>query len=738
MAKTFKNGVSLHRLIEVAPLAALATFFETADKGEYAEIFSGLPWQIVGEDTGNATLRAQLIDLGNELQADAAVPLDRHAQRILTLAEGRGVEAVTQVAVKLQFDQTRSDAFDAQLDDLGRSLWLYQHQPAFFDEAESLFYADHYRNFGGMYEAFEIDADVEVGFVWDDTVKQALEAKIQDRLELTGRCTVTHLQVTGKGKDGKDQQQHLVIVRHGGPLSSVAEFQEIDGSRRERYYRPLNEATLLYSPDEGVLEVFSASPSVRQQVAACFAETGLKIDLSDRPLALKQYNFKRFLNSLSLSTPSIEGFDIERVAVVDIDARPDNPKHRAGLKVTIDDDIEEVAVALFGEDHVFKRATSLARVAIAARHTPHGTQKSKTLNITLSEPNRCNLRSNRDPAQRELGYALLTAWGILNQVKPLTSADEHALFPALLQLFDQTRKDVPEQFFISRGFDPEALRGGGFIEPRGRYTSLLLDEDGMTHEVKLYSAGKPGVIAYDHPVDGKRVELPASAADKYGIKRDWLNEIILKRMKDVVVSAELTNLDENLTYLGQIKLGSDIAPCYLARDLRTPSTLQRLDILMRARSDKGVGLVLSAGRDNPMCLGPNVITAVADHMSDGSDGQLLDIARVGSVYSHGKQLARGGMVVALVKNGSYSATLYIPGKPSLALAGVKAIDFFQALVDAYHKGSPAVHTKQLMAAAGSSSASPRQLLGNDFWLSVEGVYVGFPPGVKRGSYQLLV
>lgn len=737
MAKTFKNGISLHRLLEGAPLAAVETFLETADKGIYAAIFSGLPWQGAGEDTGNPALRAQLIELGNELQANAAVPLDRHAQRILTLAEGRGVEPVNRVAKKL-FEPAHIDAFDAQLDDLGRSLWLYQHEPAMFDEAESLFYADHYRNFGGMYEAFELDADTEVAFVWNDSVKQALEAQIQEHLELTGRCTVTHLQVTGKDQAGKEQQQHLVIVRHGGPLSSVAEFREVDGSRAERYYRPLNEATLLFSPDEGVLEVFSASPSVRQQVATCFAEVGLKIDLSVRPLTLKQYNFKRFLTSLNLSTPATAGFDIERAAVVDVEVRPDNPKHRAGLKVSISDDIEEVAEALFGKDHLFKRATSMARIVIAVRYTQYGTKKSKTLNITLSEPNRCNLRSNRDPVQRELGYALLTAWSVLHQVKPLTPVQENALFPALLQLFDQTKKEVPGHFFLTRGLDTEALLDGGFIEPRSRYVSLLLEEEGTTHEVTVRSAGKPGVIAYEHPKDGSTVELPASAADKYAIRRDWLDEIVLKRLKAPMVSAGLTKLDENLTYLGAIKLGADVVPCYLARDLRSPTTLQRLDILMRAQSDKGVGLVLSAGRDHPLCLGPNVIAAVADHLAGSDHQSSLDIDRLASVFTQGKQLARGGMVVALVKTDNYSATLYIPGKPSLALAGVKAIGFFQALVDAYHKGSPAMPTKQLMDAAGSSSPSPRQLLGNDFWSSVEGVYVGFPPGVKRGSYQLLV
>jgi len=112
-----------------------------------------------------------------------------------------------------------------------------------------------------MYEAFELDANAKVDFVWDDAVKAALEEQIQERLELTGRCTVTHLQVDKKDAAGQEIPQHLLIVRHGGPLSSVAEYQEADGSRQERYYRPLNEATLLFSPDEGVIEVFSASPS---------------------------------------------------------------------------------------------------------------------------------------------------------------------------------------------------------------------------------------------------------------------------------------------------------------------------------------------------------------------------------------------------------------------------------------------------------------------------------------------
>ncbi|MBW7657772.1 hypothetical protein K1I42_10840 [Hydrogenophilus thermoluteolus] len=234
MAKSFKNGVSLHRLLEASPLAALEGFLATVDKGQYAAIFSDVQWASATDAASIQAIRAQLLDIASALKPDAAVPLDRHAHRILTLAEGRGVETVTRVAAKL-FEQAHIDAFAAQLDALARSLWLYLHQAQLFDEAETLFYADHYRNFGRLYEAFEVDGNLPAEFAWDATVKEALEQAIQTRLELTGRCTVTHLRVDPRAGAAPDRLQHLLIVRHGGPLSSVAEYLERDGSQQKRY-----------------------------------------------------------------------------------------------------------------------------------------------------------------------------------------------------------------------------------------------------------------------------------------------------------------------------------------------------------------------------------------------------------------------------------------------------------------------------------------------------------------------
>jgi hypothetical protein len=178
-------------------------------------------------------------------------------------------------------------------------------------------------------------------------------------------------------------------------------------------------------------------------------------------------------------------------------------------------------------------------------------------------------------------------------------------------------------------------------------------------------------------------------------------------------------------------------PCYLARDLRTPATLQRLDVLMRAMSGRGIGLVLAAGRDSPKCLGPNVVLAVADFLTQGIEERLVNINALALTFNQSKQLARGGMVVDFARHGSYSATLSIPGKPPLLVTGTKAIKFIEALVDAYNLGAPVIPTKQLLQSAGSESKSPSQLFPKDVWASIEGVYVGPPPGHQRGYFQLL-
>ena len=62
MTQTFKNGPSLYRLLESAPLTILSDFLAKADKGKFASYFTLVPWQDKPEEGGTTAFRKHLTD----------------------------------------------------------------------------------------------------------------------------------------------------------------------------------------------------------------------------------------------------------------------------------------------------------------------------------------------------------------------------------------------------------------------------------------------------------------------------------------------------------------------------------------------------------------------------------------------------------------------------------------------------------------------------------------------------
>jgi len=731
MARTFKGIPSLHRLLESAPVETIKTLVLDVDEAQHAGCFAGVPWaEDDADDAQIDTTRHAALEVALGLKPETAIPLEQHALRILTLSEGRGSEAIGKVSGRI-FDTEKLAAFNLQRDGYGRAGWLYLNEETLFDEAENLFYADHYRNLGKMYEAFEVDTNGGTDFEWNATTKAALEQKLQEELELAEPCKIDHIRVSNTRDDGTEYESHLLIVRHAGPLSSVAALK--DGRKKPLYYRPAIEATLMFSPQDGVVEVFAESAGVRPVVASAFAVVGLKHDLSDKPLTLKQYNLARFLDSLKLDVPSIPGFDIEFVTIVEAEARPQNLRHRASLKVSPGDDIETVASELFGPDNIFRRAAVISKVVIAVRYSMDGEGKTKTLNITLSDPNRCNLRSNRDPRQRDFGFALLAHWGILQTVRQLDAAEENTIFPALLALYDQREDQISRKYLHTRGIPVDPLLDGGFLVRRGRHNSIDIDlDDGQVQMVPVSPSSTPGHVKYDCPQAGRPIEIPGLMLEYFEIKRDWIEERVVNGLRASLKPVGQPLHDDGLIYLGELNLDSEKVPGYLARQLHDGRVVSNYDTQLRARHDAGTGIVLCAGNTHPSFLGINVVVPLTSMLATGTAAVTIDITRLKSVYVQNKTLARGGLTVDFAVEGNRTATLFVPGKPALTVVGEKQIKIIQRLVDAYRSGNPAVATKDLMD--GSGSHSPRQAFRN--WNVIADTYIGTVG--KRGAWMLLV
>lgn len=707
MTKSFKNIPSLHRLFESAPLGALQELIVYIDDGKFAASFADVPWPGDGvEEAAEDQVRQQILDIACELDTDTAAPLEEQAQRLLTLAEDRGCEVISQVAERI-FENASENAFETQKDDYGRAIWLYVHHEELFEEAENRFYADHFRNFGKLYEAFEIDAEANADFVWSEQIKSDLEKKIKERLELKGSCNISHFVVEdGNANDGKGKHHpHLFIVRHGGPLSSVAAIRE-DGRKKSIYYRPLNEATMLFSPQENVIEVYAESPGIQPLLAAALAETGLKQDISARPLTFKQYNLSRFLTSLHLPMVSVEGFDIDRAGVVEAAAHPQNSTRRASLKVSLDDDIEVAASEEFGTNHVFQRAAAISRVVIAVRHTRAREEKLRTLNITLSDPNRCNLRSNRDPIQRDLGYALLEKWGILNRVRLLSMNEQKSIFPALLEIYDQRGKEVSGRFFAERGITGlDLLVEGGFVAKRGREKGYVAElDDGHTQTVTVVKSKTPGMSEYLCPQTHRPIQIPTEWMGRYEIKHSWVEERVVKGLQNALALNSKAILEGQLLSLGLLSLGGETFPTYLAIGLADPKIRDMADQLLRARHSAGFGIVFSAGKDFPPFLGANMVVWAGEYLQADGEEIWYDLDALKAAFDQSKILMAGATTVMLLPSpDKRSATLIIPGKAPWTVTGHVQMTVLKRLADAYPHP---VATKHLRPHADETEASP--------------------------------
>lgn len=729
MARAIRIGPHILALIEDARID-LARAVLAVREGENEPDF-GLPAETPDptDDEAVDAFRHDLIQTLSAFDPDELRPAEQRSRRILALTEGKGIDSLTAIAEQ-QFTEEQSIEFDRQPDQLCRSIWAFLNARQTFEDAESFHFARKFRDYGKLYDAFEVELEKAINLDSGTIDEAALAAKITKVLQLKTACTVKALDLPATTAH---PASIMLIVRHGGPLSSVHDHRN-DGRRGTIYYRPPNEATLIYTPAIRQIEVCADSQVVRQGVAGSFAEEALGHDVSQKPLTWKRYNLCRFRESLRLDLPRVTGYEITDARVLEAEIRLGTWSRKLLLKVAADDDIEQVADRYLRPNNIFRRADGFSRVGIAVTYNRVGDDKVRTLNITISGSKSCNLQSNKDPDERILGFALLDAWGILSAFKQIESTDLRGMFLQLVTLHDRLEDDVSGELLREIGLDPDRMIQGGLLDRRGRQNVVLIDDDDMGGEAGVEPSRFEGwsrtVGAF-----GKDGGLrPTSDIEIYEINREWLHETIVGLLKPLMNRFAAQVLDPDLSLLGTMQIdGADVPICF-ARRLHDLKSITRLDQMMRARNAAGVGIVLSASADGPGYLGPNLVVPVLSCLSAGTGDLLISKDALELAYRNNRSLARGGATPQVLRSGTQSATLHIPGKTPLALTGADQITLFDRLVTADKAGSPDVQVKQLMDGLGSRS--PQQAFRKDTWDSIRDVYIC--TGAKRGYWRLVV
>lgn len=723
--KAHRAGPSTRQLIDDAPIE-LAHALLTAEGIEGEEKIALPPVPDGGTDDDR---RKGLLESVEKLDGELLALVDVRCRQVVELSEGKGTSSLDTVTEQHLSDE-ELETFASQPDALCRSIWTYIHQRDVFEDAESFHAARRYRDFGRLYNAFEVDLDAALDKNSDSINCEHLGAAMTTVLDLKTPCTVRAIDLPATDTY---PQSVMIIVRHGGPLSSIHDHRS-DGKRKTIYFRPANEATLIYTPNRRKIEVCSDSRPVRDAVARCFAEVVLEHDVSAKPLTWKSYDLSRFRDSLKLPAPIIEGFDITFARVIEVTVQLDSAKRYLTLKVAVDDDIDEVAARYLGSHSVLHRADRITRIRIAVRYNRVGDATERSLNIALTDSGACNVQSMRDPDERRLGFALLDDWKIMQAFAPIEPADLRALFPNLIRLCEHIGSDVPASLLRDLKLDPKQLLAMGLVERAGRDERILIEDDGAEEEADIRHGRDRTAVHLTDTFGQSAGDMPSDLFTRYRLKTRWLLETIVKLMKPLLVRQATTVLDDDLIALGMMNINGSEVPVYFARRLDQSKTLNRLDLLLRGQNSVGVGLILSGSADPPRWLGSNVVVPLLTNIVYGDSTSVLAADAIEFEFSAARNLAKGGTRPTVVRNGSHGGTLHIPGKDPLILAGNDQITICERLVAANNAGTPDIHVKDLMMGLGSPS--PKPAFATKTRASIFGPYI--ISGAKRGYWRLKV
>lgn len=582
MSRKFRNlGPETFDFVETAPIPLLREILEYRGSDSEPEIAIDWPTTDNKDDW-----RAELLGRLDAFAADDLRPVEDRCRRIRFLAVGKGPTSLEHVAVDRRSHEEMEELYD-QPDALCRSTWLFLRHPEDFEDAEAFHAARQYRDFGKMYDSFEATAGTAERIDAGKIDEEALASLLTARLELPSRVTIRSIDLPGT-------QTHppsvMVIVRHGGPLSSVLNYKG-NGVRTPIYFRPPNEATLIWTPAERAIEICGPAPKVRKVLGDGFAEVVLKADLSSKPLSWRRYDLSRFRESLLLPLPAWDDVDVSAARLIEVELRLGNWSRRLSLRVTIDDDIEAVAQRYLGGDRILKHAEGFSRLAVAVHYSRPGDRKERSLEISFGDT-RSNLQSKTDPEQRDLGYRLLQFWGILDRLQVLDDREVSQCLPALLALHDLPEDEIGGGMIRQHGLDPKRLMQAGVLELRTKQNVVLLDDDDDFGDVTIGAMTRPGQAEASGLHGEELGNVPLEDIRQYVIRREWLEEILVSAFKPLIGRAGADQLDQDLLYLGRWKAPEAEIPVYFARRLDQAKTLSRLDVILRSRQDGGIGIVL--------------------------------------------------------------------------------------------------------------------------------------------------
>lgn len=717
-----KTCPNLYRLLVEAPPLLLVQFL----KGKPFQRSEWLAeYRFAPDDPGGRDRAIRMLD--GELKS-TLLPLEVEAARIVTISQRRGQFALEGL-VRDQDDEVQIEAFRAQGDELARSLWAWLETTRLFEAAENILHVRLYRRYEKHYQTFQaVPANGDGRHVDDSALKDFL-AELEKELKRGPGCATERFDIPA---EGEEPQAEMYIIRHPNLPTAAREIDD-SGAVSKFYFRPPGEAMVVFVPSTGRLHIRADTRAIRHLVWKSFVTQALAQDPSHQPVDFRAYDISRFLTDLDLETPEDREAVIKEVWLIRLDASIGRLSNRLSISTTVGQSISDLIDGQPGLDKIFARAVAIRFVEIAVRYRRVGQSGDQTLAFTISDGNTTSLMSVNDPFQQALGHRLLRAWGILTEGRAPAEADVRVLLPAILALWDTNADQVVGAWLATRNLDAKALIDLGFLVAQGwDDTDLVEDEDGV------------GVQEANVDVGANRIDLgltlgqDATATNpdqyrRYRVRSDWVLQYLKSTISVQFGRKEVDVITSNLFALGELRVSDRTVPVYLVRQLGDERLQAETDSALRALSDRGIGLVLDAGRRAGYTLAANVRLSLVHYIGTEAPEHVIDREPLHAAFARHRNLAAGGEAVELTMTGENSGTLSVPGRGTIEVTGKNRLVVIRRLVDAHRSGAGAQKTEDMIKGFGEQSLS--NIFGSVLWKKLRS---GFLRSSGKGKWKIAV
>ena len=657
------------------------------------------------------------------------MPLNREAERINRLADNEGAFVLKSLG-KAKFSADRyHDFHELQRDGMARSTWCYLKEYWLFEAAEAALHARSFREYKKHYQSFEIEAGCacrvsDAGFDTDAIINE-----LSARLGFGPGCRAEQFELPSE----EDEPSAIMLLIYFPDSPSSAHHLHDDGVREIYYFRPPGEAVVIYTPENRTLEVCTRSSNIRPEVAESVAQAGLGQDLSKKPLAQKDYDLSRFLGSLEVDTPKIDGFEILRAGLVLVEVSPLNRRTRLSFRVSKSQDLTEMVDGVCGLSSAISGAVAIRKVGFQVCYVSGQTSQPKSLSFDVTDRNTCTLQGVEDTEARQLGRQLLVHWRVLREFRSPSQSDLNAMLPVLLKLYDQASDRLSGSWFAQRNINADALVEHGVLMRAGLEDFDVVDEEGdWSLDVAIRPVARGNVVQMVSVEGAEQLGGVIELHRLYKIDRDWIQELIRKSLSEILSGGRYEKIDDTLCSLGNMEADGHSVPIYLARRLGHDGAFGRIAKHLDERRTAVASLVFCAGEKQFDRIGANVVLPLADFLEGTGELVELRCSDICAAYTRVLKFSDSQWLVKLECNDDASAELFIPNKQPLQLTGRVKVSVFRKLVEAHDRCRGPQKVASLLANCDSSSMN--DVFKKD-WSHLKAEYLRSP---KTGYWELAV